>query len=95
MTEPVQTGAIRSHSPGIRSGSTRRHTPNTIPENSWQDGNQNQALTIDGKKGVFHLAALKAADKADAVGILKCLIESRLFKIRSEHTIVPIFQCSA
>ena len=42
---------------------------------------QNKALTIDAGKGEFHLAALKALEKPDAVQTLKRLIESRLQKI--------------
>jgi hypothetical protein len=38
----------------------------------------NKALTIDAEKGEFHLAALKASEKPDAIKILKELIESRL-----------------
>jgi TnpA family transposase len=38
----------------------------------------NKALTIDAEKGEFHLAALKASEKPDAIKILKDLIESRL-----------------
>ena len=39
---------------------------------------QNQALTIDRERGEFHLAALKAADKPDAIKVGKDRIESRL-----------------
>ncbi len=38
----------------------------------------NKALTIDADKGEFHLAALKALEKPDAIKTLKELIESRL-----------------
>ena len=38
----------------------------------------NKALTIDPEKGEFHLAALKASEKPDAIKTLKELIESRL-----------------
>lgn len=51
---------------------------------------QNQALTIDGEKGEFHLAALKAADKPDAVKALKHLIESRLPKIELVDILIDI-----
>jgi TnpA family transposase len=51
---------------------------------------QNKALTIDGKKGEFHLAAMKAADKPDAVGILKRLIESKLPKIDLVDILIDI-----
>ncbi len=40
----------------------------------------NKALTIDADKREFHLAALKALDKPDAIKILKELIESRFPK---------------
>lgn len=51
---------------------------------------QNQALTIDAEKGEFHLAALKAADKPDAVRILKHLIESKLPKIDLVDILIDI-----
>jgi TnpA family transposase len=38
----------------------------------------NKSLTIDAEKGEFHLAALKASEKPDAIKILKELIESRI-----------------
>ena len=62
----------------------------TVTEGIDKRAPQNQALTIDGKKGEFHLAALKAADKPDAVGILKCLIESRLPKIDLVDILIDI-----
>ena len=51
---------------------------------------QNQALTIDDKKGKFHLTALKAADKPDTVKTLKDLIESRLPKVDLVDILIDI-----
>jgi hypothetical protein len=53
----------------------------TITANVDQRVPQNKALTIDAGKGEFHLAALKALEKPDAVHTLKHLIESRLQRI--------------
>ncbi|MBI1748607.1 MAG: Tn3 family transposase [Acidobacteria bacterium] len=61
-----------------------------VTEEVDQRAPQNQALTIDGKKGEFHLTALKAADKPDAVKILKRLIESRLPKIDLVDILIDI-----
>lgn len=51
---------------------------------------QNKALAIDHAKGEFHLAALKASDKPDAVRDLKELIESRLPKIDLADVLIDI-----
>ena len=51
---------------------------------------QNKALTIDAGKGEFHLAALKALEKPDAVQTLKHLIESRLQKIDLVDILIEI-----
>ena len=51
---------------------------------------QNKALTIDAGKGEFHLAALKALEKPDAVQTLKHLIESRLPKIDFVDMLIEI-----
>lgn len=51
---------------------------------------QNKALTIDAEKGKFHLAALKALDKPDAIKILKELIESRLPKSDLADVLIDI-----
>ncbi len=51
---------------------------------------QNQALTIDDKKGKFHLTALTAADKPDTVKTLKHLIESRLPKVDLVDILIDI-----
>jgi TnpA family transposase len=50
----------------------------------------NKALTIDPAKGEFHLAALKASEKPDAVKSLKELIESRLPKIDLADVLIDI-----
>jgi TnpA family transposase len=62
----------------------------TITEEVDKRAPQNQALTIDGQKGEFHLAALKAADKSDDVKILKRLIESKLPKIDLVDILIDI-----
>jgi len=51
---------------------------------------QNKALTIDPVKGVFHLAALKASDRPDAINSLKELIESRLPKVDLADVLIDI-----
>ena len=51
---------------------------------------QNQALTIDAGKGEFHLAALKALEKPDAVTTLKHLMESRLPRIDLVDLLIEI-----
>lgn len=50
----------------------------------------NKALTIDADKGEFHLAALKALDKPDAIKILKELIVSRLHKSDLADVLIDI-----
>ena len=50
----------------------------------------NKALTIDPAKGEFHLAALKASEKPDAVKILKELIQSRLPKVDLADVLIDI-----
>ena len=62
----------------------------TVTEGIDKRAPQNPALTIDSKKGEFHLAALKAVDKPDAVGILKRLIESKLPKIDLVDILIDI-----
>ena len=50
----------------------------------------NKALTIDPAKGEFHLAALKASEKPDAIKTLKELIESRLPKVDLADVLIDI-----
>jgi TnpA family transposase len=51
---------------------------------------QNTSLTIDADKGEFHLAALKASNKPDALKILKNLIEGRLQKTDLADLLIDI-----
>jgi TnpA family transposase len=51
---------------------------------------QNTSLTIDAVKGEFHLAALKALNKPDAIKILKDLIEARLPKADLANILIDI-----
>jgi TnpA family transposase len=51
---------------------------------------QNKALTIDPAKGEFHLAALKASEKPDAIKSLKELIESRLPKVDLADVLIDV-----
>jgi hypothetical protein len=50
----------------------------------------NKALAIDPAKSEFHLAALKASEKPDAVKIPKELIESRLPKVDLADVLIDI-----
>ena len=51
---------------------------------------ENTSLTIDAGKGEFHLAALKALNKPDAIKILKDLIEARLQKCDLADILIDI-----
>jgi TnpA family transposase len=50
----------------------------------------NMALTIDAAKGTFRLAALKRAEKPDAVKVVKELIQSRLTRIDLVDVLIDI-----
>ena len=50
----------------------------------------NKGLTIDPAKGEFHLAALKASEKPDAVKSLKELIDFRLPKVDLADVLIDI-----